>query len=363
MKITKVVATTHNVPVPVPLLDEPVMRPLVFCSIETDNGLAGYGISGPIQRNAVREHINTEMGPMIIGSDPFDTERIWHQLYTEHNPRSQTGTWSSAISAIDIALWDIKGKATNMPVWKLLGGAQPIVPAYITFGLPEYTQEQLIQVAKNFVAQGEDKLKMVVGVAGDHQGWKEDSERIHAVREAIGPNVQLSMDANYMFQFNNALNLAKSVEECNIEWFEEPVWGNDAQLLHDLRMRTSIPISAGQNEGHRFRARDLIVNKSVDILQPNVAYCGGFSEGMKFATLAHSFNLPIANGGGWPHHNMHLQAAVPNGWRIEYHYVMWKCGEILFDGCVGPQQGWTTMPLTPGLGLIPKWDALNEFEE
>ena len=121
MKITRVLATTHNVPVPVPLLEEPVMRPLVFCSIETDTGISGYGISGPIQRNAVREHINTEMGPMILGSDPFNTERIWHQLYVEHNPRSQTGTWSSAISAIDIALWDIKGKATNLPVWKLLG--------------------------------------------------------------------------------------------------------------------------------------------------------------------------------------------------------------------------------------------------
>ena len=205
--------------------------------------------------------------------------------------------------------------------------------------LPEYTEEQLVQVARDFVAQGEDKLKMVVGVAGDHQGWREDSDRVHAVRDAIGPGVQLSMDANYMFQFNNALNLAKAVEECNVEWFEEPVWGNDAPLLHELRMRTSIPISAGQNEGHRFRARELLVHQAVDILQPNVVYCGGYTEGMKFAALAQAFNLPIANGGGWPHHNMHLQAAVPNGWRIEYHYVMWKCGEMVFDGCVGPATG------------------------
>ena len=225
MKITNVQATTHNVPVPVPLLDEPVMRPFVFCQVDTDAGVTGYGISGPIQRKAVREHINAELGPLVAGMDPMDTERIWHLCYVEHNPRSQTGAWSSAMSAIDIALWDIKGKALGVPVWRLLGGAQPNVPAYITFGLPEYSEEQLVQVARDFVAQGEDKLKMVVGVAGDHQGWREDAARVHAVRDAIGPGVQLSMDANYMFQFNNALNLAKAVEECNVEWFEEPVWG------------------------------------------------------------------------------------------------------------------------------------------
>ena len=279
MKITNVHATTYNVPVPVPLLDEPVMRPFVLCAVETDAGVTGYGITGPIQRKAAREHLNAELGPLVRGMNPFETERVWHACYVEHNPRSQTGAWSSAVSALDIALWDVKGKALEMPVWRLLGGAQPQVPAYITFGLPEYTQEQLVEVARDFAAQGEDKLKMVVGVAGGHQGWREDAARVRAVRNAVGQGVQLSMDANYMLQFNNALNLAKAVEDCGVEWFEEPVWGNDAALLRDLRMRTSIPISAGQNEGHRFRARELLTNGAVDILQPNVVYCGGYTEG------------------------------------------------------------------------------------
>ena len=363
MKIANVRATTYNVPVPVPLLDGPVMRPFVLCAVETDAGVTGYGITGPIQRKAVREHLNAELGPLVRGMNPFETERVWHACYTEHNPRSQTGAWSSAVSALDIALWDVKGKALDMPVWRLLGGAQAQVPAYITFGLPEYSEEQLVEVARDFAARGEDKLKMVVGVAGDHQGWREDAARVRAARQAVGPDIQLAMDANYMLQFNNALNLAKAVEDCGIEWFEEPVWGNDAALLRDLRMRTSIPISAGQNEGHRFRARELLTQGAVDILQPNVVYCGGYTEGMKIAALAQAFNLPIANGGGWPHHNMHLQAAVPNGWRVEYHYVMWKCGEMAFDGCVGPERGVTTMPETPGLGLSPKWDALRDWEE
>jgi len=363
MKIIRVEATTHVIPVPVPLLDEPVMRPLVFCSVETDEGITGYGITGPIQRHGVRELINREIAPRVIGADPFETERIWHDLYIELNPRAQTGAWSSAVSAVDIALWDIKGKKVGQPVWRLLGGAQNPTPAYITFGLPEYSIEQLVEVAKSFVAQGEDKLKMVVGVADNHQGVLDDSARVHAVRDAIGPNVQLSIDANYMFQFNNALKLSKMIEECNIEWFEEPIWGNDAPMLHDLRMRTSIPISAGQNEGHRFRHRELLEHRAVDILQPNVVYCGGYTEGVKIAAMAQAFNLPIANGGGWPHHNAHLQAAMANGWRIEYHYVMWKAGDMLFDGTVGPEKGWTTLSDRPGLGLDPKFDALKEYQE
>ena len=133
-------------------------------------GITGYGITGPIQRHAVRELINREIAPRVIGADPFEIERIWQDLYIELNPRSQTGAWSSAVSALDIALWDIKGKKTGQPVWRLLGGAQKTVPAYITFGLPEYSVEQLVEVAKSFVAQGEDKLKMAVGVAGNHQG-------------------------------------------------------------------------------------------------------------------------------------------------------------------------------------------------
>ena len=149
--------------------------------------------------------------------------------------------------------------------------------------MPEYDIEQLVTVARDFVNRGEDKLKMVVGVAENHQAPLEDARRVQAVREAIGPRIQLSIDANYMFQFNNALKLAKHIEPCDIEWFEEPIWGNDALLLRDLRMRTSIPISAGQNEGHRFRHRDLLVSGSVDIQQPNLYNCGGYPDHVKLA--------------------------------------------------------------------------------
>ena len=247
MKITRVLATTHNVPVPVPLLEEPVMRPLVFCSIETDTGISGYGISGPIQRNAVREHINTEMGPMILGSDPFNTERIWHQLYVEHNPRSQTGTWSSAISAIDIALWDIKGKATNLPVWKLLGGSvRQRVRVYT--GIGGNTPEQCVESAEKAVEAGFSAVKM--GISTQPVRFVDTPKsidmmvaRVVAVREAIGNQVDIAVDFHRRLSPTMAAILIKELEPLRLLFVEEPCHPENNQPLLKLSESTTIPIA------------------------------------------------------------------------------------------------------------------------
>ena len=362
MKVTKVEATTHRVPARVPLLRDPVMREIVFVRVETDAGLTGCGITGPIQRFGVREFVTREAGPMLIGKDPLATERLWHDWFYRLNPRAQTGVWSSAVSALDIALWDLKGKQANQPVWRLLGGYSATVPAYITFGLLEYDREQLVEVAKQFVAQGHDKLKMVVAIHGG-QDPAEDAARVKAVREAVGDGIELMVDANYLFAFPRALDLCKRIEPYRITWFEEPVYGNDARLLADLRRQTSIPISAGQNEGHKWRHRELLVHGAVDILQPNVVYVGGYTEAVKVAAMAQAFNVPIANGGGWPHHNAHLIAGVANGWRVEFHVPMWVTGEIIFRDPPKPVRGTVTLPDRPGLGLEPNEEALRDTLE
>jgi L-rhamnonate dehydratase len=361
LQITDIKATMHRIAVEAPLLKEKIYTPIVFVAVETDEGLTGYGLTRGSQRYGVREFINREVAPFLRGRNPVETERIWQQLYQTFNPRSQTGMWSSAVSAIDIALWDIKGKHYKEPVWRLLGGAQNPVPAYITFGLKDYTKEQLIEVAKRYVAQGEYRLKMVVAVEPDNPAV--DAQRVQAVREAVGDGVELMIDANYLFSFNRALELCRLVEPFAITWFEEPVYQNDANLLADLRRHTSIPIAAGQNEGHRFRHRELIANRAVDIAQPNVCSVGGYTEAVKVAAMAQAYNIPIANGGGWPHHNMHLQAAMANGWRVEFHYVMWSVGNTIYHQPPAPDHGWVTLPETPGLGLEPRWDALKEYEE
>jgi len=118
-----------------------------------------------------------------------------------------------------------------------------------------------------------------------------------------------------------------------------------------------------QNEGSRFRHLELLLHRAVDILQPNVCYVGGYTEALKVAAIAQAFNILIANGGGWPYHNMCLQAAVANGWRVEFHYLMWKVGETIFKNPPQPENGWVTLTEQPGLGLEPRDDILAEYFE
>jgi L-alanine-DL-glutamate epimerase-like enolase superfamily enzyme len=283
-------------------------------------------------------------------------------MFLKFNPRYQTGAWSSAVSAVDIALWDIKGKHYKEPVWRLLGGAKKKVPAYITFGLLEFSRDQLVEFARRFAAEGQDKFKMVVAI-NEAEDTAEDAARVKAVREAIGEKADLMIDANYLFSLNRALELAKKVEPYNITWFEEPLYGNDARLLAQLRQRCPVPISAGQNEGSRFRHLELLQHGAVDILQPNVVYVGGYTEAMKVAAMAQAYNILLTTGGGWPHHNMHFQGAVSNGWRVEFHYLMWKAGEAIYQNTPQPEKGFVTLTEEPGLGLEPKREALQEFLE
>jgi L-rhamnonate dehydratase len=360
LRISSVKATVHNVPVHVPILERSLKTQLVFVEVNTDEGVTGYGLTGNLQSFGVREFINRQLAPFLKGKNALGTEARWQEMFLTFNPRYQTGAWSSAVSAVDIALWDIKGKYYREPVWRLLGGAKKKVPAYITFGLLEFDREQLVEMVRRFLAEGQDKFKMVVAIDnGEHPA--EDEARVKAVREAIGDQPDLMIDGNYLFSMNRALELAKRVVPYNITWFEEPLYGNDARLLAQLRERCSVPISAGQNEGSRFRHLELLQHGAIDILQPNVCYVGGYTEGLKVAGMAQAFNILVADGGGWPHHNMHFQAAVSNGWRVEFHYLMWKVGEIIYDNPPKPERGFVTLTEEPGLGLEPNREALEEY--
>ena len=360
MQIKSVRADLFNVPVQLPLLREPIMRGLVLVRIETDNGIIGYGTAASVMNRAVKEFINSEVAPVLIGENPLENERIWQKLFKIFNVRALTGVWSSAISAVDIGLWDIKGKYFGESVSRLLGGANNRVPAYITFGVLEYDREQLVEVATTLVKEGNKGLKMIVGI-DNGTNINEDVARVKAVREAVGDDVEFMVDANYQFSYTEALNICKRIEPYNIFWFEEPLWGNDYLLLKQLKQQTRIPLAAGQHLGHLWHHRDLIVNNAIDISQPNVLFVGGYTEAVKVAHLARAFNLPVANGGGWPHHNIHLQAAVSNGSRLEMHYTMWKASEMIFNYPLRPKDGWVDLPAGPGIGFQPDKEAMKEF--
>jgi L-rhamnonate dehydratase len=325
--------------------------------VEGDDGAIGFGVAGPPMHAAVVELINREIAPFLVGRNPLLTEQIASSLEQRFNSRAMTGIVSCALSGVDTALWDLRGKLLGQPVWQLLGGYSPNVAAYITFGLPEYDADQLAEAARLAVTRGYRQLKMVVGRSGD---IAEDVQRVRRVRDAIGSDVALMIDANEAFDLPRAVDLARRVEELGIAWFEEPIQGNDVRLLAELRHRTSIPIAAGQFEGHRFRLRDLLLGSAVDILQTNVLFVGGYTEGRKVAHLAEALRIPIANGGGWPDHNAHLMAATPNSHGIEMHAWQWTLAETLYEAPPRPIAGVLSLTEAPGLGLDPKQEVLQE---
>lgn len=362
MKIADIRASVHELSVPVPLLDKPIgPRSFVFCEVETEDGHVGCALTGgAFLGHAIPPALRHHFLPLLKGMDVRDVEAIHERVWWKLNQRTMTGVVSSALSLVDIACWDIHGKATGRTVAQLLGGSRDRAPCYITFGFPEYSREQLVEAARRQIEAGFNRLKMVVAV--HPKGWFEDALRVRAVRDAVGDDVELMCDANYMWSPVEAKMFLRAVEDCHLAWMEEPLYQNDARALFDLRRSTRTPIAAGQNEGHRWRLRELIDRQAVDIIQPNVAYCGGYTEARKVAYMAQAYNVPIANGGGWPRLNMHTMAGLMNGWRVEFHLDMKYVEEQVWPDAPQPDGASQTVTLNdkPGLGLTPDRDLLKD---
>lgn len=188
MKIAGVQATCHNVPLSIPYIEEPFWNNANCVHVETDEGITGIGFTSRHNRFAVRECILRDLGPFLAGRDPLNIERIWQDVFRRFDHRTIRGIMSHAMSALDIALWDIKGKALGQPVYRLLGGCSNRVPVYATFGLFRYSREELVAVAKERIAEGHDKLKMVVSRDGG-KNLLEDQARVETLREAVGEDI------------------------------------------------------------------------------------------------------------------------------------------------------------------------------
>jgi L-alanine-DL-glutamate epimerase-like enolase superfamily enzyme len=370
MKIGQVTGWVLRIPFTFPLVKEEQHALCNFVEIETDDGLKGHALSTYPMKYGIREFINREVAPAIVGMDALRAEDVRTKMFWATARKHFMGAWNCTASLIDVALWDIKGKATGQPIWKLLGGAHATLPAYITFGLPRYSIDELIEVARILIKDGQTRLKMVVA-AGAHEHDEilgqtsdesilEDGRRVRALREAIGPGIELMMDANKGCTFAQALKLARLCEPYDLTWFEDPVLQGDPRLMARLRAQTTIPIAAGSTAtSDLLFLREYLVHEAVDYLQPNVRDIGGYTQGLKAAGIAQAFNVPLAMGGNYPHMNMHLQAGVPNGGRVEFHWQGWKCVESTFDGAPPPVKGTLTLPTKPGLGYTPKAGILD----
>jgi len=361
----------QNIPVTPPLFKQPVRTAVRLVKVKTDDGLVGISQFGGFMHSATAAFIQQDLLPFLKGKDPLENERLMHQMLWKFNTRAHAGVWNFAVSAIDVALWDIKGKFYKAPIWRLLGGAQKSIPAYITFGLRAYGRDELAAAAKHWVAAGQRRLKIQVGrlnirgemdpagAGAEHRedNPAEDEARVRAVRDAVGDDVELMADANCLMKLDAAVRWCKRFEPYNLMWFEEPIVHNDPHLLAQLRKQTSIPIAAGQWENF-YKLADLVKQNSVDFLNIHVLSVGGFTMGMKAAGLAHAFNLPVGNGDQF---DLHLHAAVPNGWRAEIHVNNWLTANVVYKGLPELADNWVTLNEKPGLGLELNEDAVKEF--
>ena len=252
---------------------------MCFVEVETDTGIKGHGITQHSDSAAVAIQVNN-VGPKLAGLDPLLNERIWHVLYWTLSGGAQVQYASWAISALDTAIWDIKGKILNQPIWKLLGGARSKVQAYATIGVPGADIDQLCEAARRLVAMGFKAVKTQVGRPGlDHlRGQKpmieivrNDARRIKALREALGDEIEIGIDAQCRLDLTHAMELVRLVEPYHVGFFEEPLVANDVLLMADMRRRSTMPIHAGQSEGLAFRYRDMLLHNAIDVLQPNVS--------------------------------------------------------------------------------------------
>lgn len=316
--------------------------------VDTDEGITGIGLGGGQATEDVAKGLVATFKPLLVGQNPFDTERLWDAMW---KPKlvGRRGLSTRSISAIDIALWDIKGKVTGLPLYRLLGGFSKRVPVYIAGGYYEEgkTLDDLAQEMRDNVAMGTHAVKMKIGGAPIN----EDVERVRVVREAVGPDIKILVDANNAYRYYEAIEFARKIEKYDIFWFEEPVAPDDYRGHAMVAQATSIPVATGENEYTRYGFRDLIEHKAAAILNADAMILGGITEFMKVAALAQAYDLPIAPHGKQEVH-VHLVAAISNGLIVEYYRGNTDpvAGRVLGEPLT-LADGYVEAPDRPGLGI------------
>ncbi len=340
-------------------------RQTAICLVTTDEGITGLGeafyFGGPAGLAA--DMIDNALGPLIVGKDPLDTGVIWDFLYNWTRDQGMKGLTISALSAVDIALWDIKGKALELPVHKLLGGAYRRQARVYATGLyepqnvPDIT-EALIKEAMGYKEAGFSGMKLKVGY-----GIDTDLKYIKAIREAIGEDLFLMVDANHAYNAGEAIRLAREMEPFHIHWFEEPVPPEDIDGYIEVKNSSVVPVAGGECEYTRYGFRELIQRRAVDILQPDLCAAGGFSEMTKIVAMASAANIPII-----PHvwgtnvglaAALQLFAALPNfperRFPAEPLFEYDRSPHPLRDGVTVEKfkmkNGYLDIPARPGLGV------------
>ena len=362
MKITDVEAILISIPLRIPtsMSNKTVTaREYVVTRVRTDEGITGsaYTLGGAVVLTAVNETLK----PLVMGQDPFDTERLWDKMYRTTLTVGRKGAVIRALSTIDIALWDIKGRALEKPLYKLLGAYTDKVPVYSSGGYyrqGESFQEMADEMAR-IVERGFGSIKIKVGALS----FPEEVERIKTLRRTVGDAVEILVDANCAWNdVIYARKIMRAFEQYGIGWFEEPVLPDNFRGSAELAAAFETPIATGEQECTRWGFRDLIEHKAADILQPDAAVLGGVSEWMKVAALASAYDLPVASHYFHDIH-VHLMASVPNALIAEYFPL--DLDIMVFDAVVKeplkPENGYLQVPQRPGLGMDLDEEKLKRY--
>ena len=358
MKIAQIKAYPSSFPVkdgPTLGIGRAVKRDAVMVKVTTDSGLVGWGESHHGRcPGAIAHLIETTLAQLITGMEASDTVGVWQKIYKMQLGSHGMGAAAClAMSGIDIALWDIRGKAAGWPLYKLLGGRSKLIPAYAGgISLGYQAPAALVDEAGALLAQGYKALKLRVGDAP-----RRDIERVAAVRKAFGEGIVLLTDANTGYSLNDVRVAMPGLEANGVAWLEEPFPPHDHRRYAEAKQLGSVPLAAGENHYTRFEFTRVIEDGSITVLQPDLSKTGGITEALRIAALASAWKLPVHPHTSGTGLNMaasiHLLAAIDNGGYFEADtakvnlfrdqlttppYVLDR------EGCVQPLEG-------PGLGL------------
>ncbi|MBA46820.1 MAG: galactonate dehydratase [Dehalococcoidia bacterium] len=341
----------------------------LFVKIYTDAGIHGVGEGSLQYKDAALEAEILDFGKFLIDKDPFQIEYIWNSLY-------RRVTWTggavtmSAISAIDIALWDIKGKALDVPVYELLGGkVRENIPVYANGWFEGLSSpEDHSKSSKEIVDSGYKCLKFYPFIGKysiENENLNKGVELVKAVRDSVGENIQIGIDIRARLDYGSALKVLSKLEPYNISWVEEPVQFDNVEVLGKLAQKTHIPISTGEQLFNKWEYQNLFEQKSISIIQPDICHAGGLSELKKISSAAETYYVSVAphnsNGPISTIASLHLDMNIPNCYKQEI-FVSYLEGykKILTNNLI-IEDGFSAPPSGSGLGTDINEKALEEF--
>ena len=346
-------------------------RKICILKIICDNGIVGWGEAyGPA--TVVKESVNY-IKQNIIGMNPLDSDIIWSTLFRRVHDYGRSGVFVSAISAIDIALWDIKGKYHKLPVSTLLGGSyRKKIRAYATglyFSDSKTLTDDLCNEAMEYVNEGFKSIKMKVGL-----NIKSDVNNVKAVRNTIGPDIELMIDSNHAYSYDEALKLSKKLEDQDIKWFEEPLSPEFYDQYSDFKSKSLIPVAAGECEYLRYGFQKLLDKNCIDFLQMDICSCGGLTEAKRISALSSAKGvkvIPHTWGSGIAFYTAinFISNLEPIPGRlynedayIEYDRTENKIRENIIKNNIIMKDGYISVNHKPGLGIDVDETYLNEIK-